>query len=90
MNKYTFNYTATENFTAEEVKDCRKCLWFDLCGTNSLPCTNYYYSAEEIIAQEVTEDMNERIMAYAEVVHELNDEDNTYSLMYESEVSVVE
>ena len=34
--------------------------------------------------------MNERIMAYAEVVHELNDEDNTYSLMYESEVSVVE
>lgn len=88
MNKYTFNYTATENFTAEEVKDCRKCLWFDLCGTNSLPCTNY--SDEEIIAQEVTEDMNERIMAYAEVVHELNDEDNTYSLMYESEVSVVE
>lgn len=88
MNKYTFNYTATESFTAEEVKDCRKCLWFDLCGTNSLPCTNY--SAEEIIAQEVTEDMNERIMAYAEVVHELNDEDNTYSLMYESEVSVVE
>lgn len=88
MNKYTFNYTATENFTAEEVKDCRKCLWFDLCGTNSLPCTKY--SAEEIIAQEVTEDMNERIMAYAEVVHELNDEDNTYSLMYESEVSVVE
>lgn len=88
MNKYTFNYTATENFTAEEVKDCRKCLWFDLCGTNSLPCTNY--STEEIIAQEVTEDMNERIMAYAEVVHELNDEDNTYSLMYESEVSVVE
>lgn len=89
MNKYTFNYTETENFTAEEVKDCRKCLWFDLCGTNSLPCTNIY-SAEEIIAQEVTEDMNERIMAYAEVVHELNDEDNTYSLMYESEVSVVE
>lgn len=89
MNKYTFNYTATENFTAEEVKDCRKCLWFDLCGTNSLPCTTNY-SAEEIIAQEVTEDMNERIMAYAEVVHELNDEDNTYSLMYESEVSVVE
>lgn len=88
MNKYTFNYTATENFTAEEVKDCRKCLWFDLCGTNSLPCTNY--SDEEIIAQEVTEDMNERIMAYAEVVHELNNEDNTYSLMYESEVSVVE
>lgn len=88
MNKYTFNYTATENFTAEEVKDCRKCLWFDLCGTNSLPCTNY--SNEEIIAQEVTEDMNERVMAYAEVVHELNDEDNTYSLMYESEVSVVE
>lgn len=88
MNKYTFNYTATENFTAEEVKDCRKCLWFDLCGTNSLPCTNY--SDEEIIAQEVTEDMNERVMAYAEVVHELNDEDNTYSLMYESEVSVVE
>lgn len=88
MNKYTFNYTATENFTAEEVKDCRKCLWFDLCGTNSLPCTNY--SVEEIIAQEVTEDMNERVMAYAEVVHELNDEDNTYSLMYESEVSVVE
>lgn len=88
MNKYTFNYTVTENFTAEEVKDCRKCLWFDLCGTNSLPCTNY--SNEEIIAQEVTEDMNERIMAYAEVVHELNDEDNTYSLMYESEVSVVE
>lgn len=89
MNKYTFNYTATENFTAEEVKDCRKCLWFDLCGTNSLPCTTNY-SAEEIIAQEVTEDMNERIMAYAEVVHELNNEDNTYSLMYESEVSVVE
>lgn len=89
MNKYTFNYTATENFTAEEVKDCRKCLWFDLCGTNSLPCTTNY-SAEEIIAQEVTEDMNERVMAYAEVVHELNDEDNTYSLMYESEVSVVE
>lgn len=89
MNKYTFNYTATENFTADEVKDCRKCLWFDLCGTNSLPCTTNY-SAEEIIAQEVTEDMNERIMAYAEVVHELNDEDNTYSLMYESEVSVVE
>lgn len=88
MNKYTFNYTATENFTAEEVKDCRKCLWFDLCGTNSLPCTNY--SVEEIIAQEVAEDMNERVMAYAEVVHELNDEDNTYSLMYESEVSVVE
>jgi hypothetical protein len=88
LNKYTFNYTATENFTAEEVKDCRKCLWFDLCGTNSLPCTNY--SVEEIIAQEVTEDMNERVMAYAEVVHELNDEDNTYSLMYESEVSVVE
>lgn len=88
MNKYTFNYTATENFTAEEVKDCRKCLWFDLCGTNSLPCTNY--SDEEIIAQEVAEDMNERVMAYAEVVHELNDEDNTYSLMYESEVSVVE
>lgn len=88
MNKYTFNYTATENFTAEEVKDCCKCLWFDLCGTNSLPCTNY--SDEEIIAQEVTEDMNERVMAYAEVVHELNDEDNTYSLMYESEVSVVE
>lgn len=88
MNKYTFNYTATENFTAEEVKDCRKCLWFDLCGTNSLPCTNY--SDEEIIAQEVVEDMNERVMAYAEVVHELNDEDNTYSLMYESEVSVVE
>lgn len=88
MNKYTFNYTATENFTAEEVKDCRKCLWFDLCGTNNLPCTNY--SAEEIIAQEVTEDMNERVMAYAEVVHELNGEDNTYSLMYESEVSVVE
>lgn len=88
MNKYTFNYTGTENFTAEEVKDCRKCLWFDLCGTNSLPCTNY--SDEEIIAQEVTEDMNERVMAYAEVVHELNDEDNTYSLMYESEVSVVE
>lgn len=88
MNKYTFNYTATENFTAEEVKDCRKCLWFDLCGTNSLPCTNY--STEEIIAQEVAEDMNERVMAYAEVVHELNDEDNTYSLMYESEVSVVE
>lgn len=88
MNKYTFNYTATENFTAEEVKDCRKCLWFDLCGTNSLPCTNY--SVEEIIAQEVTGDMNERVMAYAEVVHELNDEDNTYSLMYESEVSVVE
>ncbi len=88
MNKYTFNYTATENFTAEEVKDCRKCLWFDLCGTNSLPCANY--SNEEIIAQEVTEDMNERVMAYAEVVHELNDEDNTYSLMYESEVSVVE
>ena len=82
MNKYTFNYTGTENFTAEEVKDCRKCLWFDLCGTN--------YSVEEIIAQEVTEDMNERVMAYAEVVHELNDEDNTYSLMYESEVSVVE
>ena len=70
------------------MKDCRKCLWFDLCGTNSLPCTNY--SDEEIIAQEVTEDMNERVMAYAEVVHELNDEDNTYSLMYESEVSVVE
>lgn len=89
MNKYTFNYTETENFTAEEVKDCRKCLWFDLCGTNSLPCTNYY-SVEEIIAQEVAEDMNERVMAYAEVVHELNDEDNTYSLMYESEVSVVE
>lgn len=88
MNKYTFNYTATENFTAEEVKDCRKCLWFDLCGTNSLPCTNY--SDEEIIAQEVAEDMNERVVAYAEVVHELNDEDNTYSLMYESEVSVVE
>lgn len=88
MNKYTFNYTATENFTAEEVKDCRKCLWFDLCGTNSLPCTNY--SDEEIIAQEVAEDVNERVMAYAEVVHELNDEDNTYSLMYESEVSVVE
>ena len=88
MNEYTFNYTATENFTAEEVKDCRKCLWFDLCGTNSLPCTNY--SDEEIIAQEVVEDMNERVMAYAEVVHELNDEDNTYSLMYESEVSVVE
>lgn len=88
MNKYTFNYTGTENFTAEEVKDCRKCLWFDLCGTNSLPCTNY--SDEEIIAQEVVEDMNERVMAYAEVVHELNDEDNTYSLMYESEVSVVE
>lgn len=88
MNKYTFNYTATEDFTAEEVKDCRKCLWFDLCGTNSLPCTNY--SVEEIIAQEVAEDMNERVMAYAEVVHELNDEDNTYSLMYESEVSVVE
>lgn len=88
MNKYTFNYTATENFTAEEVKDCRKCLWFDLCGTNSLPCTNY--SSEEIIAQEVAEDINERVMAYAEVVHELNDEDNTYSLMYESEVSVVE
>lgn len=88
MNKYTFNYTGTENFTAEEVKDCRKCLWFDLCGTNSLPCTNY--SDEEIIAQEVAEDMNERVMAYAEVVHELNDEDNTYSLMYESEVSVVE
>ena len=88
MNKYTFNYTATENFTAEEVKDCRKCLWFDLCGTNSLPCTNY--STEEIIAQEVAEDINERVMAYAEVVHELNDEDNTYSLMYESEVSVVE
>lgn len=88
MNKYTFNYTATENFTAEEVKDCRKCLWFDLCGTNSLPCTNY--SSDEIIAQEVAEDMNERVMAYAEVVHELNDEDNTYSLMYESEVSVVE
>ncbi len=88
MNEYTFNYTATENFTAEEVKDCRKCLWFDLCGTNSLPCTNY--SVEEIIAQEVAEDMNERVMAYAEVVHELNDEDNTYSLMYESEVSVVE
>ena len=88
MNKYTFNYTATENFTAEEVKDCRKCLWFDLCGTNSLPCTNY--SVEEIIAQEVAEDMNERVMAYAEVVHELNDEDNTYSLMYESKVSVVE
>lgn len=88
MNKYTFNYTATENFAAEEVKDCRKCLWFDLCGTNSLPCTNY--SDEEIIAQEVAEDMNERVMAYAEVVHELNDEDNTYSLMYESEVSVVE
>ena len=88
MNKYTFNYTETENFTAEEGKDCRKCLWFDLCGTNSLPCTNY--SDEEIIAQEVTEDMNERVMAYAEVVHELNDEDNTYSLMYESEVSVVE
>ena len=56
MNKYTFNYTETENFTAEEVKDCRKCLWFDLCGTNSLPCTNY--SDEEIIAQEVVEDMN--------------------------------
>lgn len=88
MNKYTFNYTGTENFTAEEVKNCRKCLWFDLCGTNSLPCTNY--SDEEIIAQEVTEDMNERVMAYTEVVHELNDEDNTYSLMYESEVSVVE
>ncbi|WP_417137055.1 hypothetical protein [Ruminococcus bromii] len=88
MNEYTFNYTATENFTAEEVKDCRKCLWFDLCGTNNLPCTNY--SDEEIIAQEVVEDMNERVMAYAEVVHELNDEDNTYSLMYESEVSVVE
>lgn len=88
MNKYTFNYTETENFTAEEVKDCRKCLWFDLCGTNSLPCTNY--STEEIIAQKVVEDMNERVMAYAEVVHELNDEDNTYSLMYESEVSVVE
>ena len=88
MNKYTFNYTETENFTAEEVKDCRKYLWFDLCGTNSLPCTNY--SVEEIIAQEVAEDMNERVMAYAEVVHELNDEDNTYSLMYESEVSVVE
>lgn len=88
MNKYTFNYTETENFTAKEVKDCRKCLWFDLCGTNSLPCTNY--SVEEIIAQEVAEDMNERVMAYAEVVHELNDEDNTYSLMYESEVSVVE
>lgn len=88
MNKYTFNYTETENFTAEEVKDCRKCLWFGLCGTNSLPCTNY--SVEEIIAQEVAEDMNERVMAYAEVVHELNDEDNTYSLMYESEVSVVE
>ncbi len=88
MNKYTFNYTETENFTAEEVKDCCKCLWFDLCGTNSLPCTNYF--DEEIIAQEVTEDMNERVMAYAEVVHELNDEDNTYSLMYESEVSVVE
>jgi len=88
LNKYTFNYTGTENFTAEEVKDCRKCLWFDLCGTNSLPCTNY--SDEEIIAQEVAEDMNERVMAYAEVVHELNDEDNTYSLMYESEVSVVE
>ena len=88
MNKYTFNYTETENFTAEEVEDCRKCLWFDLCGTNSLPCTNY--SDEEIIAQEVVEDMNERVMAYAEVVHELNDEDNTYSLMYESEVSVVE
>lgn len=88
MNKYTFNYTATENFTAEEVKDCRKCLWFDLCGTNSLPCTNY--STEETIAQEVIDDMNERVMAYAEVVHELNDEDNTYSLMYESEVSVVE
>lgn len=88
MNKYTFNYTEAENFTAEEVKDCRKCLWFDLCGTNSLPCTNY--SVEEIIAQEVAEDMNERVMAYAEVVHELNDEDNTYSLMYESEVSVVE
>lgn len=88
MNKYTFNYTGTENFTAEEVKDCRKCLWFDLCGMNSLPCTNY--SDEEIIAQEVTEDMNERVMVYAEVVHELNNEDNTYSLMYESEVSVVE
>ena len=88
MNNYTFNYTETENFTAEEVKDCCKCLWFDLCGTNSLPCANY--SNEEIIAQEVTEDMNERVMAYAEVVHELNDEDNTYSLMYESEVSVVE
>lgn len=88
MNKYTFNYTETENFTAEEVKDCCKCLWFDLCGTNSLPCTNYF--DEEIIAQEVTEDMNERVMAYVEVVHELNDEDNTYSLMYESEVSVVE
>lgn len=88
MNKYTFNYTETENFTAEEVKDCRKCIWFDLCGTNSLPCTNY--SVEEIIAQEVAENMNERVMAYAEVVHELNDEDNTYSLMYESEVSVVE
>lgn len=88
MNKYTFNYTETENFTAEEVKNCRKCLWFDLCGTNSLPCANY--SNEEIIAQEVTEDMNERVMAYAEVVYELNDEDNTYSLMYESEVSVVE
>jgi hypothetical protein len=88
LNKYTFNYTETENFIAEEVKNCRKCLWFDLCGTNSLPCTNF--SDEEIIAQEVTEDMNERVMAYAEVVHELNDEDNTYSLMYESEVSVVE
>ena len=88
MNKYTFNYTETENFTAEEVKDCRKCLWFDLCGTNSLPCTNY--SDDVIIAQEVVEDMKERVMAYAEVVHELNDEDNTYSLMYESEVSVVE
>lgn len=88
MNKYTFNYTGTENFTAEEVKNCRKCLWFDLCGTNSLPCTNY--SDEEIIAQEVVEDMNERVRAYTEVVHELNDEDNTYSLMYESEVSVVE
>lgn len=88
MNKYTFNYTATENFTAKEVKDCRKCLWFDLCGTNSSPCTNY--SSDEIIAQEASEDINERIMAYAEVVHELNDEDNTYSLMYESEVSVVE
>lgn len=88
MNKYTFNYTETENFIAKEAKNCRKCLWFDLCGTNSLPCTNF--SDEEIIAQEVTEDMNERVMAYAEVVHELNDEDNTYSLMYESEVSVVE
>ena len=88
MNKYTFNYSDTVKFSAEEVKDCCKCLWFDLCCTNSLPCTNY--SAEEIIAQEVTKDMNERVMAYAEVVHELNDEDNTYSLMYESEVSVVE